>query len=165
MNLQEYFESIDLAEIERFITEDQEENLHLEFKTVNHPNYNSANREFDKKNISEAISGFANSDGGIIIWGIETGNSQKLDVAFKKKPIKELTKFLNTLNRLEGEVITPIVTGVLHKKIVISQNEGFIKTFVPPSDFAPHMANHSSSKNYYKRSGDSFRICEHYDKR
>jgi len=35
-------------------------------------------------------------------------------------------------------------------------------SYVPASDFAPHMANYSG-KHYYKRSGDSFYTCEHYD--
>lgn len=60
MQLKDYFDSIDLNEIDRFILEKQEENLTLEFKTVNHPNYNDNNREFDKTNVSEVLSGFAN---------------------------------------------------------------------------------------------------------
>lgn len=163
MNLKEYFDSININEIERFIQDIQEENVHLEFKTTMHPIYNNENREFDKKNISKVISGFANSNGGIVIWGIKAKeNEKKQDVAYKKKPIKELTKFLNILNRLEGQALTPIVSGVIHEPIEIGSDEGFIKTYVPPSDFAPHMANYSN-KHYYKRSGDSFYICEHYD--
>ena len=40
IKLLEYYESIDKAEIDRFIADKQEENLTLEFKTVNHPIYN-----------------------------------------------------------------------------------------------------------------------------
>jgi hypothetical protein len=163
MDLKAYYNQIDLEEIERFILEGQEENLNLEFKTVVHPNYNLNNKEDDKKNISKTFSGFANSNGGIIIWGIKAKeNEKKQDIATDKKPIKELTKFLNTLNRLEGQAITPVITGIEHKKIEISDDYGFIVTFVPASDFAPHIANFAS-KHYYKRSGDSFYICEHYD--
>lgn len=127
-----------------------------------HPNYNQSNNEDDKKNISKTFSGFANSNGGIIIWGIKAKeNDKKQDVAYKK-PIRELTKFLNTLNRLEGQVVTPTITGIEHKKIEISEDCGFIITYVPASDFAPHMASYAG-KHYYKRSGDSFYICEHYD--
>lgn len=163
MDLKAYYNQIDKEEIERFILDGQEENLNLEFKTVVHPNYNPYNKEDDKKNISKALSGFANSNGGIIIWGINAKeNGKKQDIATDKKPISELTKFLNTLNRLEGEAITPIVIGIEHKKIEISDDYGFIVTFVPASDFAPHMANYAN-KHYYKRSGDSFYICEHYD--
>lgn len=163
MDLKAYFEKIDINEINRFIFDGQEENLNLEFKTVVHPNHNQHNREDDKKNISKTFSGFANSNGGIIVWGIKAKeNASKQDIATDKKPINELTKFLNTLNRLEGQAITPVIIGIEHKKIEIADDCGFVISYVPASDFAPHMANYSG-KHYYKRSGDSFYTCEHYD--
>lgn len=163
MDIQKYFEGIDINEIDRFIHEGQEENLFIEFKTVVHPNYDNNNKEIDKKNISKTISGFANSNGGIVVWGIKAKeNDKKQDIASDKSPIKELTKFLNTLNRLEGQATTPVVTGIIHKKIEISSDCGFVVTYVPQSEYAPHMANYAE-KHYYKRSGDSFYICEHYD--
>lgn len=163
MEIQEYFDKIDIHEIERFICEKQEENLSLEFKTVVHPNFNDKNKDDDKKNISKTLSGFANSNGGIIVWGIKAKeNDKKQDVAFEKKPITELTKFLNTLNRLEGIAVTPTITGIKHKKIEISEDIGFIISYIPESNSAPHMANFAG-KHYYKRSGDSFYQCEHFD--
>lgn len=163
MTIKEYFDTIDIKEIDRFLTDLQEENTELEFKTVNHPDYNDDNRQYDKTNISEVLSGFANSNGGIVIWGIKAKtNAAGQDVAKEKKPIKQLTKFLNLLNRLESQAVTPPITSVEHKKIEVSDDIGFIKTYIPKSDTAPHMANFSG-KHYYKRSGDSFYQCEHYD--
>lgn len=163
MNIHEYFKSIDLNEVNSFISDQQEENIHLEFKTVNHPNYNSNNRDYDRNNLSKVISGFANSNGGIVIWGVKAStNSKGLDIAKELNPIKELTKFLNFLNRSEGQVIIPLVVGIQHKKIEVNKDEGFIITYIPKSENAPHMAIFSE-KHYYKRSGDSFYICEHYD--
>lgn len=161
MDLKTYFEQIDLNEIDRFISEGQEENVNIEFKTVNHPELNA--QDFDKKNISKTLSGFANSDGGIVVWGIKAKqNEKKQDIAKDKVPINKLTEFLNTLNRLEGQAVTPVVTGIQHKKIEIHEDCGFIITYVPASDLAPHIANYAG-KHYYKRSGDSFYQCEHYD--
>jgi hypothetical protein len=50
----------------------------------------------------------------------------------------------------------------VHEKLVIDADLGFVKTLVPPSDLAPHMAL-LAGKHYYKRSGDSFYQCEHFD--
>ena len=163
MNLKEYFNTIDLAEIDRYLLDKQEENIELEFKTVNHPDYNETNRKFDKEHISKVLSGFANSNGGVVIWGIKAKeNKDGQDVAIEKKPIKQLTKFLNLLNRLESQAVTPPILGIEHVKIEISEDIGFVKTFIPKSENAPHMANYAEN-HYYKRSGDSFYRCEHYD--
>jgi hypothetical protein len=176
MKLEQIFEAIDLAELNRYIAEQQEEHLHLEFKTVNHPydivydekkgkaSYTKDDaKNADKKNISKTLSGFANSNGGIVIWGIKTEeNKLKPDVAEKLVPIRELTKFLTLLNRLESESVTPPIAGVVHKKIDLGNDTGYVKTYVPASESAPHMANYAD-KHYYKRSGGNFYQCEHYD--
>ena len=66
MSLREYFEKIELNEIKAFVDQQTAEDLFLEFKTANYPN----GVEFDKKNFSKCLSGFSNSSGGILIWGI-----------------------------------------------------------------------------------------------
>lgn len=162
MNIKKYFDNINLDHIKGFIDELQEENLFLEFKTVNFPE-KTGDQDHDRKNLSKCISGFANSDGGIVVWGVKAKeNKNKQDVATELKPIKELTKFLNWLNRQEGQVTTPGVKGIIHKKILDGEDEGFVKTYIPPSENAPHMAI-ASDKRYFKRNGDSFYPCEHYD--
>ncbi len=44
MNLKEYFDKIDLDEINRLIETHQEENLNIEFKIAVHPNETPENR-------------------------------------------------------------------------------------------------------------------------
>jgi hypothetical protein len=164
MNLEKYFETIDLAELKRFVRDKKEEDVHLEFKRAVHLNVNDKNKNSDKKNLSKCLSGFANSDGGIIIWGVEAVTKNGIDCASKLKPIDNLKMFSNRLNSLEGQSVVPIIEGVRHE-IILSETEidkGFIKTYVPKSKIAPHMALYSD-KHYYKRSGDSFYIAEHFD--
>lgn len=165
MKLEEYFESIGLDDVENFIKDKKEEDVNLEFKTVVHPNENDKNKNDDKKNFSKALSGFANSNGGILIWGVEARPGKDgVDVAKKLKPVEKVRRFLNKLNSLEGQAVTPMIEGVKHKLISINEadDEGIIKTYIPKSDRAPHMANYAD-KHYYKRSGDSFYRAEHYD--
>jgi predicted HTH transcriptional regulator len=66
--LAEDFERIDLNEVNDYVAAQQEENLVLEFKSVNSADLSNAD---DKKNLAKALSGFANSSGGIIVWGVE----------------------------------------------------------------------------------------------
>jgi len=69
MELEKYFRWINKKMVDRFIQEKQEEHLTLEFKTVKNAGLLDKN---DKKNFAEALSGFSNSSGGVIVWGVET---------------------------------------------------------------------------------------------
>lgn len=159
MNLKEYFENIDLDEINRFIENRVTEDLYMDFKTANYP----IELKFDNKNFSKCLSGFANSSGGLIIWGVKASkNKEGLDVAKELKPISDLIKFENHLKRIEGKSVVPVIEGIEYRSILSSKDTGFLVVFVPPSDRTPHMALYAD-KHYYKRSGDSFYICEHFD--
>lgn len=153
------FRNIDLAQIDAFIDDKQEEDLHFEFKTIE----NAELSKNDKKIFAKALSGFANSSGGIVVWGVEARkNSEGIDCAIAKQPIKPLSMFISRLNELTGEFVDPLVDGVQHKKVLISDDEGFAITLVPVSDSGPHMAKGGEDR-YYKRSGDSFYKMEHFD--
>lgn len=159
MDIKDFFNKINLKQIKEFVENQTEEDLFLEFKTVNHP----ASNEFDKKNFSKCLSGFANSNGGIIVWGVKASLNEKgIDAAKEIKPIKELSKLSNYFKKIEGQAVTPTISGVQQKKITTDGDKGFLITYVPRSDNCPHMANYAD-KHYYKRSGDSFYRCEHYD--
>jgi hypothetical protein len=67
MTLQDTFEQLGRKQIERYVHERQQEHLQLEFKTINRP---FLDRE-DRKIFAQCISGFANSSGGIIVWGVD----------------------------------------------------------------------------------------------
>jgi len=159
MDTKEYFENINLFEIKEFVETQTTEDLYLEFKTANFPN----ELNFDNKNFSKCLSGFSNSLVGIIIWGIKASkNKDGVDAANKLKPINELIKFENHLKRIEGKSVVPIIEGIEYRRIEEANDNGFLLVYIPPSERAPHMAQYAD-KHYYKRSGDSFYICEHFD--
>jgi len=160
MNLAATFDSLTLIEIENFIAQSQEEHLTLDFKGINNAELTHSD---DKKHFAIALSGFANSSGGIIIWGVDARkNSNGIDSACAKKEIVPVQRFLTRLNEHTGNAVSPIVEGVRHKAIMSSENSGFAATFVPASDSGPHMAKFSENR-YFKRSGSSFRQMEHFD--
>lgn len=159
MDLETTFNEIDINKIDEYIANKQEENLHLDFKLVNTPNLNRD----DRKTYAKCVSGFANSGGGIIVWGIDArkGNDD-IDCATSKNPIPNLSLFLSKITSLTGEVIDPIVDGVIHKKIIESNDSGYAASLIPMSYSGPHMAKGGDDR-YYKRSGDSFYRMEHFD--
>jgi len=159
MELEKFYRRINKKMIDSFINDKQEEHLTLEFKTVKTADLLDKQ---DKKNFAEALSGFANSSGGVIVWGIETKKIRRTDYATGTREIQPLSKFMPRLNQLTGDLVKPIVEGVLHGRIRTSVDGGFAKTLILPSDAGPHMAMGGVGR-YYKRSGDSFYPMEHFD--
>jgi len=160
MDLNETFERLAVDQISEFVRLGQEENLHLEFKTIANSNLRGGD---DKRNLAKCISGFANSSGGIIVWGVDARkNAQGIDCASATKEIVSPRIFVSRLNELTGEAVSPVVDGIRHKTIEITPDLGFAATLVPESDSGPYMAKLGDDR-YYKRSGDSFYRLEHFD--
>lgn len=73
-----------------------------------------------------------------------------------------MSQFISRLNILTGQCAVPLIDGVKHKKLETGKDKGFAVTLVPESDSGPHMAK-AGLNRYYKRSGDSFYMMEHFD--
>lgn len=161
MSLKDLYDSIDLDTIEGFINEQQEEHVGLDFKEVNDSTMNKA----DRKNFAKALSGFANSSGGILVWGVQAckQNGDEHDYACGLPGIDDAPLFVQKLNEHTGSSVMPIVEGVENAVIPTGKgSHGFAKTFIPESDLCPHQAK-AGITQYFKRSGDSFYKMEHYD--
>jgi hypothetical protein len=160
MDIFQIFENLTIADIQAYVDQGQEENLWLDFKVPNNSSLKSAD---DKRNLARAISGFANSSGGLIVWGVDARkNSNDIDCAVELKPIENIKLLLTRLNTLTGDGVDPTVNGVAHRVIEIENGKGFAISLIPESDIGPHMSKLGEDR-YYKRSGDSFYKMEHYD--
>jgi hypothetical protein len=134
------------------------EQFHVDFKEKQdrrHPNLD----EDDRRNLAKAVSSFANSGGGVLIWGLK-------DKTLVPKPITDVKGFVRELLQLAPHVAEPIVANINADWIPTSSapNDGFALVFVPESSLPPHrvMLNQDGIKNhYYVRSGDSFVIASH----
>jgi len=159
MDINEFFDEIDEDKITKFVQSGQEEHLTLEFKNVTKADLTDKR---DKRTFAKAVSGFANSSGGVIVWGVVAKKIGGIDKACDFDEIEPLSQFVSRLNQLIGELVRPIVEGVRHKEIPVSGDKGFAVTLVPESDAGPHMAMGFEGR-HYKRSGDSFYPMEHFD--
>jgi len=158
MTLLDKFNAMTADVVTDYINNQQEENLLLEFKTVNRPDLN---RE-DRKNLAKTVSAFANSSGGLIVWGVEARNNAGVDCASAAHAIQPLTVLITALNRHGGAAVSPILEGLRHKALPTKGDSGFAVTIVPESDVGPYMAKLGEDR-YYKRSGDSIYLMEHFD--
>ncbi len=160
MSLAESFDQLTVGDIAEFIRVGKEEHLQLDFKTINNPNFTARD---DRKNLAKCISGFANSAGGVVIWGVDAReNAQGIDCAVATAEINQLRLFIARLNEFSGQSASPVVDGIRHKAIETAGDRGYAVTLVPESGSGPHMAKLGEDR-YYKRPGHQFYRMEHFD--
>lgn len=163
MTTEERYKKIDLSEIHRMVKEGEQENLELDFKRANPEN--QLGKDSDLKNFAVALSGFANSQGGILVWGvdarkdIETG----VDCAKELKPIENPKAFISFLSRNESTIVSPPVLGVKHNAILEKDGAGYVVTFIPFSNHLPYMVHKNETNAYFRRYGDSFKKAQHFE--
>jgi hypothetical protein len=154
--LEDVFRGLEGPDIHRWIADRRQEDLTLDFKTA--PRLLDTGEE--RKVLAKAISGFSNSSGGVIVWGVDAREdpATKVDAAIAPIPLSEPERFLSNLTRYAGTAVSPPASRVVHRLVTSKE---FALTLVPESDSGPHMS--TAEHRYFKRSGDSFRPMEHYD--
>jgi Putative DNA-binding domain len=159
--LRSFFDALTTqASLEDLIAQKITESLYLEFKSKKDrstPLLDSS----DGWQFSRAISGFANSDGGILIWGIE---SNKHEEAAKLKPIANVADFHARLKKSLLNSTQPVVDGIILQVILTDKDntDGYVTCLIPSSDKTPHRAM-LADREYYKRTTEGFYRLEHFD--
>jgi hypothetical protein len=136
------------------------EDRRLDCKTVESDAFTSAS---DKGNLAKAISGFANSEGGVILWGVSARKDNEGSDCIEGYPgVRNPQRILARLQELTSQATSPGVVGVVHR-IPSANGVGlhFVATFVPQSDSGPHMAKLREDR-YYQRIGSSMMRMEHF---
>lgn len=142
------------------------EDLHLEVKECHAPL--PANM---KGYLSQALSGFANSDGGVLVLGMTAKGGDLVrgepDVIQSAKSFKGFRSVAGEVRRLLGQAVQPVVDGVDIREIesIRSGDFGYVVVLVPASDAGPHraMLKNGGDREFWKRSGDSFYRMEVFD--
>ena len=159
--LREYYSLLSTeTSLSQLIAESVKEDLHLEFKTKKDSSQGHMD-DSDRRQFSRALSGFANSDGGILIWGIATDTKEQ---AASLDPIGDVSVFFSALKKSLLNSTQPVADNVLIDTIPSSSdpNVGYVRCFIPQSDKAPHRAM-LAEREYYKRTTEGFYRLEHFD--
>lgn len=145
---------VDHASILSLINQ-QVENLYVDYKSKRDADSDLVDEELQKA-ISKGISGFANSDGGVLIIGVDSrpGHPNKI------VPIGPLGKFEQSVNSCVARATSFVVQGIRVKSIPTDDQTGIVVIYIPKSELAPHCS--MKDKKYYQRIGDSFMPMEHY---
>jgi hypothetical protein len=135
------------------------ERFHVEFKEKR-DSRDAKLTDDDKKNLAKAVSGFANSGGGVLIWGIENDS-------ISPKPIQNIQNFVSALLKLASQTTDPLVPNIDGDWVPSNsgtKNEGFGLIYIPESPLPPHrvLLKYDGIKDYYfVRSGESFVVASH----
>ena len=105
---------------------------------------------------SECIGAFANSSGGVLIWGI---NAPKR-VAIGLSLASDAPALAARLAELATDAVDPPVLGVEVRAVVRGPADpaGFVVCYLPASNFAPH-SSRWADREYYIRVQDGNRRC------
>jgi hypothetical protein len=144
------------AAIDEFILTRKSEELFLDFKRSADNGNEKILHQNDRDNLAKAISGFGNSEGGVIVWGVDCSPAQDLaDVAKTKIPINNVKRFLSWLEGAVSGCTIPPHIGVQHHCITINnQVDGFVASVIPKSMHAPHQV--VGKLQYFIRAGSNF---------
>lgn len=145
-------------EVDRLIKVLASESLIMDYKQKRTPDGAVGLEDDDKRNFKKALSGFANSQGGVILWGVD----KKDGSIGSYKPIKSPEVFVENLNSLEPNMVSPCIDGVRHELIFKDGDAGVVATYVPASQKSPHRTVGRDGQ-YYKRHGDRFQYMEHFE--
>ncbi len=110
--------------------------------------------------LSKDVSAFANSTGGVIVYGIDEDNHlpSKMDEGVDPKKITR-----EWLEQVIGSTIKPRVQGVIIRQIALDSGKVAYAIEIPAATtFAPHQAN---DHRYYKRFNFLSRSMEDYEVR
>ncbi|WP_395734881.1 helix-turn-helix domain-containing protein [Prosthecobacter sp.] len=106
---------------------------------------------------SEYLGAFANSGGGLLIWGIDAPKRFPKGLSL----VKDVNRLRERLLSTALDVVDPPIQGIAVE--AIPQNpeslEGLVVCLIPPSKFAPHRSK-KAVREYYIRSQDSNVNCQ-----
>lgn len=144
------------SEVLSFIDQPVTEELFLDYKRSADDGSGTALHNKDRANLGRAISGFGNSEGGVIIWGVDCRNDPtRGDVPTGPVKIQNPTRFKSWLEQATSGLTVPSHATVRHHDIV----EGFVLTLIPSGMHAPYQT--VGELSYYIRAGSNFVRAPH----
>jgi hypothetical protein len=149
------FESLsDYQAVENLITIAEAEGLFLECKSPGEPRLSKEQRFM----LAKGVSGFRNTEGGCIIWGVSTTKHAHsgLDVISQIEPIGQVRQFAKQLDATIPRLTTPSATDCASRVLIkrSGDSKGIVVTHVPKAATDPTQS--VQDHVFYFRSGDEF---------
>jgi hypothetical protein len=108
----------------------------------------------------EALAGFANNQGGVIIWGIDARKdpATNVDAACAETPVANPNGVKSRLIELQRQPTDPPLANVEIEayEIPSAPGTGFVVCFVPEGPFKPYRTEDGRKSQFLIRAGDNF---------
>src|SRR5205823_9411761 len=144
----------DYGKLQELIDAGEAEGSYLECKSPLAP---QLTRDL-KAALAQAVSGFANSGGGVMIWGMSTSKHAHsgLDVCTQLAPIGNCKKLAQQIDAAIPATVQPTIQPLASKLVYRSKGDtsGVVVTYIPPTPGDP--VKSLIDGRFYIRSGDSF---------
>lgn len=102
-----------------------------------------------RKAFAEVISAFANTEGGIVIWGIKS-KRDKCEIHL----VPDAGLVAEHMNQFVHELVSPVPL-VESRAVQNEQGSGVVVTLVKPLSLGPIMAIHEHDNRYYGRAAET----------
>ncbi len=143
--------------VEAWKEQQQLETLHLEFKQKARGPGPTPNDE-DLDALATAMSAFANSEGGVLVFGVFARGQPKglPDVVQSIVPLEQVQRFHGTIERQMAQFTDPPIAALQVRPIIKPDepDKGVLVVYIPQSDAGPHRVARGSAKTqdrYYMR--------------
>jgi hypothetical protein len=144
--------------LDRMIAEKQPETEFLEFKG------GGITKAIDqaKAYFSEVLSAFANTSGGVLVFGIDSRRNPetKSEGENKKVLVPDATELRNQLWARRLEATTSSIIGLRIEPVKVEGETGYVVCYVPEGTAKPYRAEFADAK-YFTRNGDSNTVMPH----
>ena len=122
------------AYVEALVEAQKSEELFLDYKKISTPVDAKSLNDSDRANLRKALSGFSNSEGGVILWGLETTKSSGVELPKLPEGRENPARFASLVEDAVSGCTVPPVPGVRSMVIPLGDDaaKGLVATLIPP---------------------------------
>ncbi|HWX84247.1 MAG TPA: ATP-binding protein [Xanthobacteraceae bacterium] len=149
------------AEVHAMIAGKVVEELFLDYKRSSTSLPGAKLSDEDRKNLAKAIAGFGNSEGGVIVWGVDCRQTKDGDIPTKPVPISHPLALKTLFDGAIGGLTLPAHSAVENISLIDEPStDGFVITYVPTGLHVPYQTLYPK-QDYYIRVGSGFQPTPH----
>jgi|GEM_PF-3083192 len=152
------------TEIQALVARAEQETVDLDFKNKVDPSHGAADKK-DREILAQTLTAFANSMGGLAVFGVDCRTVAGVDEASAVNEISGIRRFASDVKTNIPNLAMPRLEDVTVDFIEnpAQPDKGVLLVSVGRSERRPHRSEAAGDKRYYKRSGSNTVQMEHFD--